>query len=86
MQPLKNREDLIGVLHIHVDAVIFYGKLPRVPSSIELRINLYLRRLLISELDRIAEEVLEELDELCLITYDPRQRLPWQLNPNPALL
>jgi hypothetical protein len=27
VQPLEDRKDLLGVLHVHADAVIFYGKL-----------------------------------------------------------
>ena len=59
VQPLEDREDLVGVLHVHADAVILYGKPPRVSSSVEHRVNLHFGRPLTSKLNRVSDEVLE---------------------------
>ena len=86
MQLLEDREDLIGVLHVYADAVISDGEEPLVAPRIALHTNPHCWRLLTSELNRVSNQVLEELDELCLITHYHRQRLFWQCNRRPALL
>jgi len=86
MQPLEDRENLVGILHVHADTVVFYGELPRVSSPIGLHADLYLGRSSTSELNSISDEVLEELDELGLVAHDHWQRFVRQPDLNSALL
>ena len=86
VQALEDGEDFIGVLHVHADAVVFDGELPPFPLCITFHADLHLWRARTSKLDRVADEVLEELGELRLVAHNHRQRSFWQRDRRLVLL
>src|SRR5919108_5862379 len=71
VQALKDQEDALDVLRLDADAVVPQPEKPILPPT--LRPNVDEDRLLAAELDSVAEQILEELYQLCLIGHDGRQ-------------
>src|SRR5581483_10506183 len=62
MQPLKNNEDAVREFRIEADAVVAHRKGPL--ARLTLGGNVHPRRRLAPELDRIANQILEQLSLL----------------------
>jgi hypothetical protein len=71
MQPLKDHEYPLGVGRINTNAVITHSKSP--VSLLPLHGNMYLRVGGPTEFHRIADEILEQLPQLHLISHERRE-------------
>jgi hypothetical protein len=63
VQALKDQEDALDILWLDTDAVVPYPKKPIIPPT--FRPNIDEDRFLATELDGVAEQILEELHQLC---------------------
>src|SRR3954447_1194958 len=79
MQALEQHEDALEVLRLDADAVVGDADAPL--GIFLLRRDVDARRRLAAELERIADQVLEELHELHLVDIDARQRIPADRGP-----
>ena len=71
MQPLERFENKFGKLRVKPDAVVFYKNLTH-PLSVQLPINLDVRRLAASEFQSVANQVLEKPQHLTFISFNGR--------------
>src|SRR5207344_1466513 len=68
VQPFEGREDPLRVLRIDADCVVLHREAPAFVGLLDA--DVHARGLLVAELQRVADEVLEELDELRRIGAD----------------
>ena len=71
VQALEDQEDAILVLRVDADAVVAHGEQPMV--SLPAGVHVDLRRRFAAELQRVADEVLEQLGQLRRVGPDGRQ-------------
>ena len=77
MQPLKDGEDTVAKFGINSDSIVFDRQGAELSVRFGPDVNPW--RFLISELDGISDEVLEQLSELSGVAMDHRQRVPADL-------
>src|SRR3569833_517623 len=71
MQALEDEEDALTVLGVHPDAVVGAGELPA--GAVAAGADVHARRLVAVELDRVADEVLQQLGVQRLVARQARQ-------------
>jgi hypothetical protein len=73
MQPLEDAKNLLVILGRNSNAVIGHAKLPQ--TTLTHGRHMDLQRTLTSVLKGVADQILEELNELWLVAVDCRQRI-----------
>jgi hypothetical protein len=73
VKPLKDDEDALGVLRGNADAVVSYGERPPIAASAGREVNA--GWFIAPELDRVSDQVLEQLSELGAVGHHHRERV-----------
>src|ERR1044071_2564595 len=79
VQPLEDHEDALEVLRLDADAVVGDGDLPRI--ALVLGADVDARYAGAAELERVADQVLEQLRELHVVHALGGQRIPGDGGP-----